>query len=53
MFDQVILTLRLDGEEFSSDWVARTIIEVARRGERDPVKLRARTLPSLELSTGS
>jgi hypothetical protein len=49
VFDQVTLTLTLDGTDYSPDRVARTIIELAHRGERDPIRLRARTLRSLQL----
>jgi hypothetical protein len=50
VFDQVMLTLHLDGVHYSSDLVAKVIIELARRGERDQVRLRARTLRSLKLN---
>jgi hypothetical protein len=50
VFDQVILTLDLEGVHYSSDLVAKIIIELARRGERDQARLRARTLRSLKLN---
>jgi hypothetical protein len=50
VFGQVTLTLQMDGTAYSPDRVAKVIIELAKRGERDQARLRARTLRSLKLN---
>jgi hypothetical protein len=43
-FEDVCRALKLDGDARAKETVAVKIIELARRGERDPERLRARVL---------
>jgi len=47
-FEEALHSLRLvDRTDPATEMVARRIIELAQQGERDPVRLRERTLKSL------
>jgi hypothetical protein len=47
-YTEALSMLRLnDRTDLATDLVARTIIELAKQGERDPVRLRDRTIEAL------
>jgi hypothetical protein len=43
----------IDRTDLATDLVARTIIEFAKQGERDPVRLRDRTIEALSGSSSN
>jgi hypothetical protein len=43
-FDEVCRTLQVNGDQHAREVMAARIIELARRGERDPARLRDRVL---------
>ena len=49
-FEQVCRELKLNGDEWARQVIAEMIIELARRGERDPIRLRESVL--LEANRG-
>lgn len=50
--DEVCLALKLNGDATAREIVAIRIVELARRGERDPAKLRDRLLAEANGGTG-
>jgi len=50
--DDICKTLSLDGEAAAKEIVAVRIIELARRGERSPAKLRDRVLHEANCGAG-
>ena len=45
--DTLSMLRLIDRTDLATDLVARTIIELAKQGERDPVRLRDRTIEAL------
>jgi hypothetical protein len=50
--DEVCNALKLDGDEKAKETMAIRIIELARRGERNPIKLRDRVLAEANQNPG-
>ena len=50
--DEVCKALKLDGDATAKEVVAMRIIELARRGERSPMRLRERLLKEANGGTG-
>lgn len=49
-FEQVCRALKLDGDTWAREAIAKRIVELARRGELDPIRLRESVL--LEANRG-
>ena len=50
--DDVCKVLKLDGDEKAKETIAIRIVELSRRGERHPIKLRDRVLAEANQNSG-